>query len=263
MPSVRVKRRHVYSSIQDDDRYRPEQPHDDQPETGRRTLSEPGAALSPGGASGSLPPPLPTHDSSLLSPSLSIPSPRRDMSRVNRLARTSVSYRSFATVDSNVVDSPGTSGQLRDAPILEGTSTDPAVPQQHRAHPQRVSRVRSALSSQSGSHRDSDSDSDSEDEDGTLEDDENHHDDDVVDHLDVIGSPPSCVSPSISFLIPLLHRSPSRHGRNSYEHCERYPSVISSFLSISMFQLTQPQPTPLVLQTSASRYPSAWAGVRR
>lgn len=210
MPSVRVKRRHVYSSIQDDDRYRPEQLNDDQVDAGRRTLSEPGAALSPGVASGSLPPPLPTHDPSHLSPNIS--SPRRDIGRVNRLARTSVSYRSFATdLDSNIVESPpATYGQLQDASLrgalLEGTSTDPAVPHPHRAHPQRVSRVRSALSSQSGSHRDSDSDSsDSEDEDRILEDDENHHDDHVVDHLDVIGPPPSRVSPSNSFLILVFY----------------------------------------------------------
>jgi hypothetical protein len=121
-------------------------------------------------------------------------------------------------------------------------------------HPQRVSRVRSALSSQSDSHRDSDSDSDdSEDEDGIMEDDEHHHDDHVVDHLDVIGLPPSHVSPSINFLTPLLLRPPSRHGRDSYEHGERYSSVISPFLSASMFRLTLPQPTPLILQSQASR----------
>jgi hypothetical protein len=197
-PSVRVKRRHVYSSIQDDDRYAPEQLNDNQLETARRTLSEPGPALATV-ASGSLPPPLPTHDPTrLLSPNLS--SPRRDISRVNRLARrSSLSYRSFATdLDSNPVDSPpATYGQLQDPPlretIPEGTSTDPAVSHPHRPHPQRVSRVRSAISSSpSASHRDSDtdSDSDSEDEDGTMEDDEHHHDDHVVDHLDVIGPPP-------------------------------------------------------------------------
>jgi hypothetical protein len=266
-PSVRVKRRHVYSSIQDDDRYRPEQLHDDQLETGRRTLSEPGAAHSPSVPSGSLPPPAPTHDPSRLSPNLS--PARREMSRVNRLARTS-NYRSFATdLDSNPVDSPpSTYGQLRDVPLreslVEGTSTDPAVPP-HRAHPQRVSRVRSALSSSpSGSRRDSDSDSesDSEDEDGIMEDDENHHDDHVVDHLDVIGPPPSHVLPRISLLILLLHRSPSGYGSDSYEHCEFYSSVITPFLTTSIFQLTLPQPAPLVLQTQTSRHPSAWARAR-
>jgi hypothetical protein len=268
--SVRVKRRHVYSSIQDDDRYRPEQSHDNQLEPGRRTLSEPGAALPLSAASGSLPPPVPLHD-----PSPSLPIPRRDTSRVNRLTRrSSVSYRSFAAdLDSNPADSPSASyGQLQDTPlrettIVEDTSTDPAVSHPHRTHPrpQGVSRVRSALSSQSNSHRDSDtdSDSDSEDEDGTMEDDEHHHDDQVVDHLDVIGRPPSHVLPSISFLTLLLHRSPSRHGRDSYEHCERYSSVISPFLTTSISQLTLPQPTPLVLQSQASRYTSAWARARR
>ncbi len=194
-PSVRVKRRHVYSSIQDDDRYRPEQLHDDQLQTGRHALSEPGVAPSPSAASGSLPPPVPPHDPSHLSPSL--PFPRRDISRVNRLARrSSLSYRSFATdLDSNPADSPpATYGRsenvlLRET-IPEGTSTDPAVPHMDRAHPQRVSRVRSALSSSpSGSGRDSDSEYDSEDEDAIMEDDEHHHDDHVVDHLDVIGPP--------------------------------------------------------------------------
>lgn len=267
MPSVRVKRRHAYSSIQDDDRYRPEQLNDNQLETARRTLSETGAALSPSVASSSLPPPAPTHDTSLLSPNLS--SPRRDMSRVNRLARSSVSYRSFATdLDSNPADSPpATYGQLQGVTVREaipeGTSTDPAVPP-HRAHPQRVSRVRSALSSQSGSHPDSDdSESDSEDEDGFMEDDEHHHDDHVVDHLDVIGPPPSHILPGIYFLTLLLHRSSSRHGRNSYEHCERYSSVINTFLTSSISPLTLPQPTPLVLQSQACPYPSAWARGRR
>jgi hypothetical protein len=270
-PSVRVKRRHAYSSIQDDDRYRPELP-DNQLESGRRAQSEPGATLSPSAASGSLPPPVPPHDPG--HPSQNLPVPRRGMSRVNILTRrSSVSYRSFAAdLDSNPADSPqATYGQMQDSPLretlLEGTSTTPPVPHPHRAHPQRVSRVRSALSSTpSGSHRDSDSDSeyDSEDEDGIMEDDEQHHDDHVVDHLDVIGPPPSHVLPCISFLtLLLLYRSPSCHGRDSYEHCERYSSVISPFLITSMFQLTLRQPTPLVLQSPASRYPSAWARARR
>lgn len=270
--SVRVKRRHVYSSIQDDDRYQPEQLQDNQLESGRHTLSEPGAALPPTAASGSPLPPVPPRDPSHLS--RSPPIPRRDMSRVNRATRgSSVSYRSFAAdLDSNPADSPlATYGQLQETPvrettIVEGTSTDPAVSHPHRPHPrpQGVSRVRSALSSQSNSHRDSDtdSDSDSEDEDGMMEDDEHHHDDHVVDHLDVIGRP-SHVLPSISLLTLLLHRSPSRHGRDSYEHCERYSSVISPFLTTSMSQLTLPQPTPLVLQSQASRYTSAWARARR
>ena len=269
-PSVRVKRRHVYSSIQDDDRFRPEQLHDDQLDSGRRAMSEPGGAL-PSVASGSQPPPVPTHDPTHLSPNLS--PPRRDMSRVNRLTRrSSVSYRSFATdLDSNLAGSPqATFGQLQDAPlretIPEGTSTDPAAPHPHHVHSQRVSRVRSALSSSpSGSHRDSDSDSDSdsEDEDDTMEDDEHHHDDHVVDHLDVIGSPPSHVLPGISLLTLLLYRPSSRHGRDTYEHCERYSFVISPFLTASMFKLILPQATPLVLQSQASRYPSAWTRARR
>jgi hypothetical protein len=74
--------------------------------------------------------------------------------------------------------------------IFEGTSADVVVPPPHRGHSHRVSRVRSALSSspsRTGRESDSDSDSDSEDEERILEDDEYHHDDDVVDHLDVIG----------------------------------------------------------------------------
>jgi hypothetical protein len=241
--SVRVKRRHAYSSIQDDDRYRPEQSHDNQPESGRRTLSEPGGALPPSAPSGSLPPPVPPLDPSHLSQNS--PVPRRDLSRVNVLTRrSSVSYRSFAAeLDSNPADSPSaTYGQPQNvSTIREGTSTDPAVPHPHRPHPraQGVSRVRSALSSShSDSHRDSDtdSDSDSDDEDGIMEDDEHHHDDHVVDHLDVIGAPPSHVLPSISFLtLLLLHRPPSRHGRDSYEHRERYSSVISPFLTTLEF----------------------------
>jgi len=190
-PSVRVKRRHPYASIQEEGRT-PEQPHDDQLETGRRTLSEPGAALSPNStASGSLHPSVPPHDPTHPSPSHL----RRDMSRVNRLARSSISYRSFASdPESNPSDSPRVPyGRLDSAPISEtiheGTSTDAAGPPPHRAHAQRVSRVRSALSSTPSRGGESDSESDSEDEDRIMEDDEHHHDDDVVDHLDVIGSP--------------------------------------------------------------------------
>jgi hypothetical protein len=107
------------------------------------------------------------------------------MSRVNRLARSS-GYRSFATdLDSNPANSPQvTYGQLRES-IPEGTSTDA---HQHRAHAPRVSRVRSALSSSPSRGGESDSESEySEDEDRIMEDDEHHHDDGVVDHLDVIG----------------------------------------------------------------------------
>jgi hypothetical protein len=220
--------------------YRPEPLHDDDLGTRRRALYEPSAAFSLSTPSSSLPPRVPTHDRI----------PRRDTSRVNRPAHSSVSYRSFVgDLDSNLADAPS---------ATFGQSTDPAVPHPHRAYPQRVSRVRSVLSSSpSGSQRDSDSDweSDSEDEDSIM-DDEHHHDDHVVDHLDVIGPPPSHVLPSIGFLTLLLHRPPSRHGRDSYERRQRYSSVTSPFLATSMFQLTLPQPTHLVLLSQASRYPS-------
>lgn len=206
-PSVRVKRRHAYASIQDEDRFRPEHLHDDQLATGRQTLSETSVALSPSAASASLPAPAPHHDPAHLSPNHPT---RRDMSRVNRLARrSSVSYRSFATdLDSNPSDSPQvTHGRLDSSQVrerLEGTPTNADVPAPQRGHPQRVSRVRSALSSSpSRSGRDSDdsdNSDDSEDEDRIMEDDEFHHDDGVVDHLDVIGPRP----PFPYFLAPFL-----------------------------------------------------------
>ena len=195
-PSVRVKRRHAYTSIQDDDRYQPEHLADDQLDTGRRTLSEGGAPPSPNVAADLLPPPVPPHDTPRLS--ANYPSVRRDASRVNRVVRSgSIGYRSFsADVDSNLSNSPPpTIGRLNNIVpphdmILEGPSADVIVPPPQRGHVPRVSRVRSALSSSpSRTGDDSDSDSDSDDEDHVMEDDEHHHDDDVVDHLDVIGTP--------------------------------------------------------------------------
>jgi len=196
-PSVRVKRRHVYTSIQDDDRYQPEHLTDDQSDRGRRALSEGGAPLTPNLAVDS-PPPVAPHDTPRLS--ANYPPVRRDASRVNRVVRSgSIGYRSFAAdLDSNVSNSPpATIGRLNNlAPphetIFEGPSADVVVPPPQRGHVPRVSRVRSALSSSpSRTGRESpsdDSDSDSDDEDHVLEDDEHHHDDDVVDHLDVIGT---------------------------------------------------------------------------
>jgi len=194
-PSVRVKRRHAYTSILDDDRYQPEHLADDQLDNGRRALSEGGAPLSP-----PPPPPVPLHDTPRLS--ANYPSIRRDASRVNRVVRSgSIGYRPFsADLDSNLSNSPPpTFGRLNinivppPETILEGTSADVVVPPPQRGHVPRVSRVRSALSSSpSRTGRESssdDSDSDSDDEDHVMEDDEHHHDDDVVDHLDVIGTP--------------------------------------------------------------------------
>jgi hypothetical protein len=190
-PSVRVKRRHAYASIQDEGR-RPEHPHDDQQAATRQALSETSGAMSSTPATTSQPPTVPHHDPTHLSPNAST---RREMSRVNRhTRRNSVSYRSFGTdLESNPSESPqvaygrSDTAQLRET-LLEGASANAAAPHTHRVHSQRVSRVRSALSSSPSSRDSDDSDSDSEDEDRILEDDEYHHDDGVVDHLDVIGS---------------------------------------------------------------------------
>jgi hypothetical protein len=130
------------------------------------------------------------------------------MSRVNRLVRSSsTGFRSFTTdLDSNPTNSPpATFGRATNIlppheTIFEGTSADVVVPPPLRGHAQRVSRVRSALSSspsRTGRESFSDSESDSDDEDRVMEDDERHHDDDVVDHLDVIG-PPLHLSYSLS-----------------------------------------------------------------
>ncbi|KAH9966070.1 hypothetical protein BC827DRAFT_1181854 [Russula dissimulans] len=190
-PSVRVKRRHAYASILDEDRHRPEQPRDDQIEGGRQTLSEAAATMpSPGSVASPGSPDSTTH----LSPN--IPNPRSNTSRVNRVVRSSMSYRSFSTdPDSN--SPPPTFGRANLPPVPQGTifggaSADVVVPApHHHGHAPRTSRVRSALSSspsRSGPDSDSDSDSDldSDDEDRVMEDNEHHHDDDVVDHLDVI-----------------------------------------------------------------------------
>jgi hypothetical protein len=198
-PSVRVRRRHAYASIRDEDRNASERLIDS-PEQGRRALSEGAGALSPSAASE--PVPLPTdsvhstpHDTNLLAPGY-IPS-RGDTSRVNRHVRTSsFSYRSFNTdPDPNVSRSPpATFSRLSNnlSPphevSYEGPHAEVVVPG-HRGHTYRASRVQSALSSSPSRGHDSDSDSDydSEDEERIMEDDEHHHDDDVVDHLDVIG----------------------------------------------------------------------------
>ncbi|KAI9466894.1 hypothetical protein BJY52DRAFT_1235073 [Lactarius psammicola] len=198
-PSVRVRRRHAYASIRDEDRYASERLHD-QSERGRRALSE-GATLSPSAPSEPMPLPresVPSstpHDTNRLAPGY-VPS-RGDTSRVNRhVRRSTFSYRSFATdPDSNVSNSPpATVSRLSNFPppqetIYEGPNTEVVIPGPHRGHIYRASRVQSALSSspsRAGADSDTDSDVDSEDEDRAMEDDEHHHDDDVVDHLDVI-----------------------------------------------------------------------------
>ena len=176
-PSVRVKRRHAYASIHND-RYRPEQLHQLEP-----ALSELGAASALLNVPlGSLPQPVPTHDPSHLSPDLPQASPRRDMSRVNRLARrNSVNYRSFATdLDLNQADSQ-------------------AVPHPHRAYPrgQRISRVRNALPSSPSATYGSDRDSDSDSSDSNLDSSDSDLDSSDSD-LCIIGSPPSHVYPVLT-----------------------------------------------------------------
>jgi hypothetical protein len=72
-PSVRVRRRHAYASIRDEDRYASERLLED-PERGRRALSEGASALSPSAASESMPLPMesvpssPPRDTSRLAP---------------------------------------------------------------------------------------------------------------------------------------------------------------------------------------------------
>ena len=127
-PSVRVKRRHAYASIQDDGR-RPEHPHDDQQAATRQALSETSGAMS----STPQPPSVPHHDPTHLSPNAST---RREMSRVNRhTRRSSISNRSFATnLESNPSDSPqvgrSNTAQLRET-LLDGTSANVAAPHTH------------------------------------------------------------------------------------------------------------------------------------
>ena len=204
MPSVRVRRRNAYASIQDEDRYNPEQVQDQSVRGRPRAFSQPDASPTLDGPSESTPrmsdpilPPVPPHDPSHLSSTQ--PFIRRDMGRVNRLARTgSFSYRSFSATDedSNTSSSPPPPvPRLGNLPppgptIYEGTSAEVVVPGPHPGHHHKSSRVQSAISSspsRGGRESDSDSEYDSEDEDRVMADDEHHHDDDVVDHLDVIG----------------------------------------------------------------------------
>lgn len=192
-PSVRVRRRYAYPSILDESERLL-----DQPDRGRRALSEGASALSPSAASEQVPLPRESvassipHDTTRLAPGY-LPS-RADSSRVNRHVRTgSISRRSFAT-DPGAHSPPATFSRLSNIPpphevIYEGPSTEVVVPGPQRGHSHKTSRVQSALSSspsRAGPDSDSDSDIDSEDE-GIMEDDNYHHDDDVVDHLDVIG----------------------------------------------------------------------------
>src|SRR6266404_7195410 len=130
-PSVRVRRRHAYASIRDEDRY-------DQSQPGRRALSE-GASPSP--PSESIPIPRESlssstpHDTNRLAPGY-VPS-RGYTGRVNRHVRgSSFSYRSFAATDpdSTVSNSPpATVSRLSNIPppheiIYEGQNAEVVVP---------------------------------------------------------------------------------------------------------------------------------------
>jgi hypothetical protein len=245
VPSVRVRRRHAYASIRDDDRDNPEDEQvQDQSDRGRRrALSDTDAApprnapsppASDAGPSSVLP--HQTSHSSANRPPL-----RGDMSRVNRLARaSSFTYRSFtADEDSNMSNSPpSTVARLSSIPplggtIYEGTSAEVVVPGPQRGHSHKMSVVQSALSSspsRRGQESDSDSDYDSEDEDRIMEDDEHHHDDQVVDHLDVIGpwfhillclTSTQALPLQIRKLPPLPH-SPIRPTRSSCSYSLSY-----------------------------------------
>lgn len=239
-PSVRVRRRHAYASIRDEDRNASERLLDDT-EPSRRALSEGAIAVSPSSASEPMPPSResvpssPPRDTSRLAPGY-VPT-RGDTSRVNRHVRSSsFSYRSFTTdPDPNVSHSPAAtfSRMSNLSPPNETTYAGPhaevVVPGPPRGHSHRVSRVQSALSSspsRAGRDSDSDSDFDSEDEERIMEDDEYHHDDDVVDHLDVIGSyfasSHHCHSNSVTLL---FHRPASRHCCCPHKCSKFYPSV--------------------------------------
>ena len=238
-PSVRVRRRHAYASIRDEDRYASERLVD-QPDRGRRALSEGATTLSPSAALQSMSPardsaPSSTpYDTTRLAPGY-VPS-RADTSRVNRHVRSgSFSRRSVATdLDSNVANSPpATVSRLSNFPppneiIYEGTSAEVVVPGPHHGHSHKASRVQSALStspSRTGPDSDTDSDIDSDDEDAIMEDDEYHHDDDVVDHLDVIG-PHSRINLSHLNSVTLpFYRPASCHRSCAYKCGKLYPPV--------------------------------------
>lgn len=238
-PSVRVRRRHAYASIRDDDRNASERLLDE-PEPSRRALSEGAIAVAPSSASEPMPPSRqsvpssPPRDTSRLAPGY-VP-PRGDTSRVNRHVRSSsFSYRSFTTdPDPNVSHSPAAtfSRMSNLSPPHETTYAGPhaevVVPGPHRGHAHRVSRVQSALSSspsRAGPDSDSDSDIDSEDEERIMEDDDYHHDDDVVDHLDVIGLCLASLPPQLRNASLPFHRPASRHCCCPYKCSELYPYV--------------------------------------
>jgi hypothetical protein len=247
-PSVRIRRRHAYASIRDEERLASERLLD-QPERGRRALSEGTSTLSPTAASESVPIPRESapsstpHDTTRLAPGY-FPA-RSDTSRVNRHVRTSsFSHRSIATdLDSNISNSPpATFSRLSNFPppheiIYEGPNTEVVVPGPHRGHGHKTSRVQSALStspSRAGPDSDSDSDIDSEDEDGIMEDDEHHHDDDVVDHLDVIG-PHSRIDLSHLNSVTLpFNRPASRHRCSTHKHSKLYPHVRLLLLRLNL-----------------------------
>jgi hypothetical protein len=71
-----------------------------------------------------------------------------------------------------------------------------------------------------------------------MEDDDYHHDDGVVDHLDVIGSQSLSLPPVLKLLVTLLlHRPSSLYRCDTYKHCKRYSPVNTPFRTSLMFQL--------------------------
>ncbi|KAI0053001.1 hypothetical protein FA95DRAFT_1050949 [Auriscalpium vulgare] len=181
MQSIRVRRKHAYSSLRDD------APAAAQDPPRRRAVS----VVEP-------PPPValsrtPSGDDTHLRPYPPAAAARE--SRISRhLRRSSVTQRSVAS------DTPGSprppSANVHDEVIYEGVQAAVAVPAPAQSHPhgRRLSHVHDALTSHDSHSRLDDDDEETDDDSDEWHDPDEHHDHDVVEHLDVIDPQVATVS---------------------------------------------------------------------
>ncbi|KAI0068825.1 hypothetical protein BV25DRAFT_1874084 [Artomyces pyxidatus] len=179
MPSVRVRRKHAYSSLRDDER-----PNLAPPQNRRRSLSE---ILAPSGSA--------SNGQDTLRPV----APPRHGKVSHSVRQSSYSYRTPSQASDDAPISPASAPRtLQEEVIYEGLATDVAVPQElhapgHVGRPRRLSHVHDALTSHTSRGSDDEYDDDDSDTE-SFHDPEEHHDNDVVEHLDVIDPQVATVS---------------------------------------------------------------------